>query len=81
MMEEKEAKLLADEEFQLPDLTGVWDSVTATPHREEHLSTVYLDSEDLRLARWGVSIRYRDGEGWTVKLPANGAGSPSSATS
>jgi len=73
-MEEKEAKLSADEEFQLPDLTEAWD-VTATPQADEHLSTVYLDSGDLRLARWGVSIRYRYGEGWTVKLPSDGSGS------
>ena len=32
---------------------------------------VYYDTADLRLARWGVSLRHRtgDGTGWTVKLP------------
>jgi CHAD domain-containing protein len=73
-MDEREAKLSADEQFRLPDLTGAWDSVTATPQVDEHLSTVYLDSEDLRLARWDLSFRYRDGEGWTVKLPGDGSG-------
>ncbi len=29
----------------------------------------YLDTEDLRLARWGVTVRWRNGDGWTVKLP------------
>ena len=26
------------------------------------------DTPDLRLARWGVSLRRRAGEGWTLKL-------------
>lgn len=29
----------------------------------------YHDTADLRLARWGVTLRWRDGEGWTVKIP------------
>jgi CHAD domain-containing protein len=33
------------------------------------METVYYDTPDLRLARWGVSLRYRAGEGWTLKLP------------
>jgi hypothetical protein len=44
------------------------------PRPDQELSTVYFDSEDLRLARWGLSFRYRDGQGWTVKLPSEGAG-------
>ncbi|HVF15052.1 MAG TPA: CYTH and CHAD domain-containing protein, partial [Acidimicrobiales bacterium] len=34
------------------------------------LDAVYYDTPDLRLARWGASVRYRagDGTGWTVKL-------------
>jgi len=36
--------------------------------------TVYVDTEDLRLARWGCSLRHRDGEGWTLKLPATQVG-------
>ena len=39
------------------------------------LETVYHDTPDLRLARWGVSLRHRAGEGWTLKLaPQPGAG-------
>jgi CHAD domain-containing protein len=34
------------------------------------LETVYYDTPDLRLARWGVSLRHRAGEGWTLKLAA-----------
>jgi CHAD domain-containing protein len=33
------------------------------------METVYYDTPDLRLARWGVSLRHRRGEGWTLKLP------------
>ena len=35
------------------------------------LLAVYYDTPDLRLARWGVTVRHRtgDGTGWTVKLP------------
>ena len=73
-MDEREVKLSAGERFELPDLNGVWGAVTATPRSDERLSTVYLDSEDRRLARWGLSFRYRAGEGWTVKLPTEGSG-------
>ncbi len=48
--------------------------MTVTPPEAVRLETVYFDTPDLRLARWGVSLRYRAGEGWTLKL------SPSTAT-
>jgi len=69
---ERELKLSAGEAFELNDFSGL-DSVVATPRPEQRLSTVYFDSDDLRLARWGLSLRYRAGRGWTLKLPvANG---------
>ena len=34
---------------------------------------MYFDTQDLRLARWGVSLRHREGQGWTTKLPAEDA--------
>jgi CHAD domain-containing protein len=61
-------KLGAGPAFHLPDLTGVVDAVTVTPPEAVRLETVYYDTPDLRLARWGVSLRYRAGEGWTLKL-------------
>ena len=67
-MIEREVKLAAGEAFELPDFGGL-DSVVAAPRTEQRLSTVYFDSDDLRLARWGVSLRYRTGEAWTLKLP------------
>src|SRR5437660_3164728 len=67
-MLEREVKLGAGPAFHLPDLGGVVDGVTVTPPEAVRLETVYYDTPDLRLARWGVSLRYRAGEGWTLKL-------------
>jgi CHAD domain-containing protein len=74
---EREAKLGAWAGFTLPDLTGVLDGVTVRPLPERRLDAVYYDTPDLRLARWGASVRYRtgDGTGWTVKL-ADGEDGP-----
>jgi CHAD domain-containing protein len=68
-MLEREVKLGAGPAFHLPDLNGVADGVTVTPPEAVRLETVYYDTSDLRLARWGVSLRHRAGEGWTLKLP------------
>ena len=73
-MREREVKLSADAKFDLPDLTGLGGEVLPAPCPDQELSTVYFDSEDLRLARWGLSFRYREGQGWTVKLPSEGTG-------
>jgi CHAD domain-containing protein len=68
-MLEREVKLGAGPAFHLPDLNGVIDGVTITAPEAVRLETVYYDTADLRLARWGVSLRHRAGEGWTLKLP------------
>jgi CYTH domain. len=68
-MLEREVKLGAGPAFHLPDLNGVVDGVTVTAPEAVRLETVYYDTADLRLARWGVSLRHRAGEGWTLKLP------------
>ena len=73
-MREREVKLSAGEDFRFPDLSGLLEGVAAAPRNDERLSTVYFDSDDLRLARWGLSFRYRDGQGWTVKLPEGESG-------
>jgi CHAD domain-containing protein len=74
---EREVKLGAGPAFHLPDLSGVLDGVTVSPPEAVRLETVYYDTPDLRLARWGVSLRHRAGEGWTLKLPpAQAAGQP-----
>jgi CHAD domain-containing protein len=69
-MLEREVKLGAGPAFHLPDLTGAVDGLAVTPPEAVRLETVYYDTPDLRLARWGVSLRHRRGEGWTLKLAA-----------
>jgi len=66
---ERELKLAATSDFRMPSIFGLVGAVVrqAPPERNE---TTYYDTEDLRLARWGASLRHRPGEGWTVKLPA-----------
>jgi CHAD domain-containing protein len=68
-MKEREAKLAAPPGFDLPRLGGPEDGFLAEPQTARRLQTTYYDTADLRLARWGASLRYRPGEGWTVKLP------------
>src|SRR5919202_5071548 len=68
-MTEREAKLAALPGFRLPELGGPDDGFKAEPRTERRLRTTYYDPPDLRLARWGASLRHRPGEGWTVKLP------------
>ncbi|MEP7104319.1 MAG: CYTH and CHAD domain-containing protein [Chloroflexota bacterium] len=62
-------KLGAAPGFHLPALDGVLDGIQAEAPEEKRLETVYHDTADLRLARWGVSLRHRAREGWTLKLP------------
>lgn len=73
---EREVKLGAWGGFQLPDLNGVLEGITAGPTTSRTLTAVYYDTADLRLARWGATVRHRDGDGsgWTVKLPEGGGG-------
>ena len=73
---EREVKLEAPKGFALPDLSGAVDGLVARVAGERDLDATYYDTPDLRLARWGVSVRHRsgDGTGWTVKLPEGEAG-------
>jgi CHAD domain-containing protein len=73
-MLEREVKLAAAPNFTLPDLEDLAAAVEATPVDEHRLETVYYDTPDLRLARWGCTLRLRHGEGWTLKLPATSEG-------
>jgi CHAD domain-containing protein len=70
---EREVKLSAPGGFRTPafgEPTGVVP--VSLPARA--FQTTYVDTPDLRLARWGTSLRHRSGEGWTVKLPTGGGG-------
>jgi len=70
---ERETKLQVDAGFRLPELA--WDGFAATEGATRRFATTYVDTPDLRIARWGASLRHREGEGWMVKLPLAGAGS------
>ena len=66
---ERELKLEAPDSFSLARLEPRLDEYVASPVTLERLHTVYYDTDDLRLSRWGCSLRFRSGEGWTLKLP------------
>jgi CHAD domain-containing protein len=69
MAVERELKLTAGPGFHLPDLEGIAPGVRAGPADAVRMETTYYDTPDLRLVRWGCSLRYRSREGWTLKLP------------
>ena len=74
MAAEREVKLSASPAFRMPSLDDLGDDVLVVPREAERLETVYFDTDDLRLARWGISLRHRGGQGWTVKLPSEAEG-------
>jgi len=60
---ELEAKLIAPDELRLPDLRRPWSRERprcGLPGR--HLEATYYDTAELRLARNGITLRYRSGE-------------------
>jgi CHAD domain-containing protein len=76
MAVEREIKLAASPHFTLPDLTEAVPEAVVTAIPSRRLRAAYWDTPDLRLARSGVSLRYRVEEGedssggrWTLKLP------------
>jgi CHAD domain-containing protein len=66
---ERELKLSVSPTFVMPELSDLREGVSTIPWAPEDVWTVYFDTDDLRLARWGASMRHRLGQGWTVKLP------------
>jgi len=69
---ERELKLLAPEQFELPPMDDVLPGVACGQPRRFELDATYYDTKDLALARSGVTLRYRteqSGSPWTVKLP------------
>lgn len=66
---ERETKLSVDRGFRLPDLPG-------EPIKPRSLTSTYFDTEDHRLARSGITLRYRTEARagvWQLKLPRNRA--------
>ncbi|HET9692101.1 MAG TPA: CYTH domain-containing protein, partial [Acidimicrobiales bacterium] len=75
---ESEVKLDAGSAFRMPALDDLGEGVEAVALPEARMTATYLDTDDLRLVRAGVTLRHRaeraaDGaqvEEWTLKLPA-----------
>jgi inorganic triphosphatase YgiF len=66
---EREVKLAASPAFRMPSLDELGDDVLTIPRDPERLQTVYFDTQDFRLARWGVSLRHREGRGGPRSCP------------
>lgn len=66
---EIERKYDADSDFDLPDLSALG---TVGESETYHLVAEYFDTEDLRLAARGITLRRRSGgsdDGWHLKIP------------
>lgn len=72
---ELEAKFRVHAPFELPALVDERTGAASVDQaRNEALTAIYWDTSDLRLAREGVTLRHRSGEGagkdgWHLKLP------------
>jgi CHAD domain-containing protein len=65
--EERELKFTPGPSFRMPDFADPDAGITTEPAETLRLQAAYFDTPDLRLARSGASLRYRNDEGWTVK--------------
>jgi CHAD domain-containing protein len=70
---ELELKFAVGRAFAIPDLIGAGSVAEVQPMPTQELRATYYDTVDRRLARWGITLRHRTGEGdapaWTLKLP------------
>src|SRR3954452_20245789 len=79
---EDELKFAVHALFAMPDLAAPEQGIVEVVARPAGtLRATYYDAPDLRLAREGITLRHRSGEGspsWTLKLPVdldgNGSG-------
>lgn len=75
---EVERKVRVPEDFALPRLGGVAAGVARVEQGETvTMVAAYHDTPDVRLIRWGATLRRREGgpdEGWHLKLPVEGEG-------
>lgn len=84
-MREVEAKFRVHPAYRVPEIAGHAEGVAAVDEPvAQELRAVYWDSADLRLAREGITLRHRSGEGdkdgWHLKLPVHEAGVPDAGT-
>src|SRR4029078_6468809 len=64
---EHEFKFLVPDDFEMP---GLDDLCARAGDTVVEPTATYYDTNALRLARAGASLRFRDDDGWTVKLPS-----------
>lgn len=76
-MREREIKLALPGRFSVPELRVDGTPLEQKPLADLTLRATYYDTADLRLARHGVTLRFRTGESggstWTLKLPSGSA--------
>ncbi len=73
---EIELKLSVHASYMIPNLSEHGLAFQQEEQPARTLRATYYDTEDLRLARSGATLRYRSGEavpGWTLKLPVEGS--------
>ena len=72
-MRETELKFSVHPSFVMPPLEGLAGVANVERAETQELDSTYYDATDVRLARSGVTLRYRTGEDagpvWTLKLP------------
>jgi CHAD domain-containing protein len=68
-MRERELKMMVPDAFELPDLGDAVAGASLGDVEGRVIDDTYFDTRDLRLARWGCTLRHRSGDGWTVKIP------------
>ncbi|MEU5876104.1 CYTH and CHAD domain-containing protein [Spirillospora sp. NPDC047279] len=70
---EIERKYDAEADFTVPELMGLPGVSSISGPRTHQLAATYFDTDDLRLARRGITLRRRRGgedAGWHLKIPA-----------
>lgn len=75
---ERELKMLAGDEVDVTGVEHAVEGLTAGAPTVRRLTAHYYDTATLSLARSGLTLRHRVGEGpgtWTLKLPVESAGS------
>jgi CHAD domain-containing protein len=69
-----ELKFAVGPAFVLPDLTGAGTVARMFALPSHDVRATYWDTVDRRLARWGITLRHRSGDGdrpsWALSLPA-----------
>jgi CHAD domain-containing protein len=73
-MREREVKMVVPDSLELPALHDAVAGAALGEVEERMIDDIYYDTADLRLARWGCTLRHRGGEGWTVKIPGPSKG-------